>query len=161
MQQDMQNYSMYEDDNYPQTAHYMQDANYDQPTQQIPSGYAPPFGPTYLPNETRGQRFMRGVGNFFAAVVRKLDQLLGFALGLLILLLSIHFLLVLFQLSNSLFSQWVSVLSTPLLMPFEHFLPMFHYQSFVIDASTLAAVVAYILLVALIRWFLRVLFSRP
>jgi hypothetical protein len=158
--QDMQNYGLYDEgDNYPQS--YIQDANFDQPTQQIPSGYTPSFAHTYLPNETRWQRFMRGVGNFLAAVIRKVDQLLGFALGLLMLLLTIHFLLVLFQLTNSLFSQWVSVLSTPLLRPFEHFLPIFRYQSFIVDASTVAAMVAYILLVALIRWFLRVLFSRP
>jgi uncharacterized protein YggT (Ycf19 family) len=141
---------------------YADYADYAQPTQSYPVAqqYTASI-PSYQPSRTWWQRFVMSLEHFFAAALRKLDQLLRFAEWMLLLLLTIQFLLVFFNLSSSIFSQWVSYLSTPLLYPFTRFLPAYSFQGYKIDGSTLAAIVAYIILAELVRRFLKVLFSRP
>jgi YGGT family len=113
-----------------------------------------------LPHESWFQRLMHAIGNFIAAVVRKINQILGFALAVLLLLLFAHFILTFFGLTGSLFSRWFFILTAPLLMPFNNFLPIFPYRGLIVDLSTLAAMVVYLLAVTIVRLFLKVLIAR-
>jgi uncharacterized protein YggT (Ycf19 family) len=119
--------------------------------------------PSYdlTPHETRRERVMRVAGNILAMIIRKVNQLLSFALGLLSLFLFIRFLLVFFGLTSSLFVHWIFALCAPFLVPFNNFIPALHYSGHRIDLSTLAAIVAYALAVTIVRRFFRVLVARP
>lgn len=113
-----------------------------------------------LPRESWVRRLCRGIGNFFAAIIKKINQLLALALAVLLLLLFTRFTLTFFHLSLSEFSYWVFFLSKPLVVPFENLLPSLPYGSYTIDVSTLIAIIIYALGVTLVRQFLRVLVSR-
>ncbi len=69
------------------------------------------------------RRLMRAIGAFFTAIINKIDQLLSFALAVLLLLLFTRFILRFFGLSLSQFAYWVFLLSTPLVAPFNNLLP--------------------------------------
>ena len=58
------------------------------------------------------------------------------------------------------FAQWVFLLSTPLVAPFEHLIPALPYDGYVIDISTLISIVAYALAVTIVRQFLKVLVTK-
>jgi len=62
-----------------------------------------------------------------------------------------------FGLSLSQFAYWVFLLSTPFVTPFNNLLPPLSYYGYVIEASTLVAIVVYTLLVTIARQFLKVL----
>jgi uncharacterized protein YggT (Ycf19 family) len=113
-----------------------------------------------LPGETWLQRFLQGIGHFIAAIIHKCNQILGLALAVLLLLLFTRVLLVFFALKTSLFAQWVFLLSDPLVMPFNNFLPVLPYEGFLIDTSTLVAIIVYFLLTTVVRQFLRLLAGR-
>lgn len=138
-------------------------AFYSQATDPIPV-YRGNTGPLYLgtlPHETWSQRVMRHIGNFFAAVIKKINQLLALALTVLMLLLFTRFLLLFFGSTHSLFAGWVFWLSSPLMTPFNNLAPALPYNGFSIDISTLVAIIVYALAVALVRQFLKVLVARP
>lgn len=120
-----------------------------------------PIPEYHLPRESRAQRFWRATRRTSSLVVRKIDQLLTFALNILLLILLIRFLLIGFGLTTSLFTHWIYVLSVPFIIPFVNFMPALHYGGFVIDLSTIAAMIAYVILVAVVRRFFIVLFARP
>src|ERR1051326_7099247 len=101
--------------------------------------------------ETRTQRFWRVTRYWLSLVVRKINQLLTFALNVLLLILLIRLLLIAFRLTTSLFTGWIYGLTTPFIIPFRDFLPVLHYAGIAIDLSTIAAMIAYILLVTLVR----------
>jgi uncharacterized protein YggT (Ycf19 family) len=126
----------------------------------LPTATAPlPANYLYL-RESWFKRFLRGVGMFIAAVIRKINQLLALALAVAFVLLATRFLLTLFALKTSLFAQWMYWLSAPLTLPFNHFLPNLPYNGYSIDLSTLAAIVAYIVVVTLLRQFLKLFLPR-
>ncbi|GHO43909.1 YggT family protein [Ktedonospora formicarum] len=101
------------------------------------------------------------MGNICAAIVRKINQVLGFLLWILTLLLIVRFLLTFFSLSRSLFSQWIFIASTPFMLPFTSFLPITRFNAYSIDGSVLVAIGVYWLGVFLVRRFLRLLVTRP
>lgn len=126
----------------------------------LPTATAPlPANYLFL-RESWWTRFFRGVGNFVAAVIRKINQVLALALLATLLLLSTRFLLAFFALKTSLFTQWMYGLSEPLIVPFNGFLPPQSYDGYLIDVSTLVAIVAYTIVVLLVRQFLKLFIPR-
>lgn len=114
-----------------------------------------------LPRESWFIRMLRGIGRFFAAVIKKINQLLALALAALLLLLFTRFALYFFALKTSLFSAWVFQLSAPLVLPFTNLLPPLPFYGYTIDVSTLIAIIVYALAVTIVRQFLKVLIARP
>ena len=114
-----------------------------------------------LPRESWFTRAMRGIGKFFAAIVKKINQLLALGLAVLLLLLFTRFVLDFFNLKLSLFAQWVFQLTSSLVLPFNNLLPALPYQGYTIDVSTLIAIIVYILAVTIVRQFLKLLVTRP
>lgn len=135
---------------------------YDEDTHPGYSNMTAPISSFRLPPETWYQRTLRIIGSVIVVVVRKLNQLLSFALNLLLLILFVRFALTFFNIvSSSLFTRWIFGLSRPFIYPFQNFLPMLRYGGFRIDLTVLGAMLAYIILVALVRKFIQVLFARP
>ncbi|MBO0781429.1 MAG: YggT family protein [Ktedonobacteraceae bacterium] len=117
--------------------------------------------PTYLlPYDPWWRRLLWAVGRFCEAIVRKVNQLLGLALAVLLLLLFTRVVLTFFSLNNSLFVHWVYLLSDPLILPFTNLLPMLPFDGYRLDVSTLIAIVIYALVVAIVRQFIKVLVAR-
>lgn len=142
--------------------HNLKDSSlYNADTEPYLGGTTVPIPIEHLPRESWFQRFFQSVALCIRAIVRKINQLLAFALMLLLLLLSTRFLLIFFVLTKSLFVYWVLALSAPFVGPFENMAPPLAYQGFRIDISTLIAIFTYILGVIIIRKFLKVLVSRP
>lgn len=110
--------------------------------------------------ETRGQRIQRGVKSFFAAVFRKVNQLIGLALVVLLLLLFTRFLLNFFEITTSVFTGWISTLTAPIVYPFENLVPALPWNGFSIDVTTLVAIVVWTIAVLIVRQFLRVLVGK-
>jgi hypothetical protein len=114
-----------------------------------------------LPRESWIQRVSRGLGNFFSAIINKINQLLALVLAVLLLLLFIRFILFFFHYSGSdgllSFTYWVFFLSTPLIVPFKNLLPALPYYGYTIEVSTLIAILAYALGITIVRQFLKVL----
>ena len=119
-----------------------------------------------LPRESWITRAMRGIGTFFAAIIKKINQLLALGLAVLLLLLFIRFILYFFHFSiegsslQPLFSYWVFFLSAPFVAPFENLAPSLPYYGYSIDTSTLIAILAYALGVAFVRQFLKILVTH-
>jgi uncharacterized protein YggT (Ycf19 family) len=126
----------------------------------LPTATAPLPSNHFFLRESWLKRFLRAVGNFIAAVIRKINQLLALALAGTILLLTGRFLLTFFALKTSLFAQWIYWLSEPFILPFNHFLPTQSYDGYFIDASTLVAIIAYTIVIVLIRQFLKLFIPR-
>lgn len=116
-----------------------------------------PIPVSHLPRESWFSRFKRAISNAIIFVIYKIYQLLGLALLILLLLLLTHFLLKFFGITTSLFTYWISLLSAPLLLPFNNLLPPLRYSGHMIDVSTLIAMMVYIIAVAIARRFLKVL----
>ncbi len=119
-----------------------------------------PIPAIYLPRESRSQRFWHGVGRFFAALVRKINQLLGFALVVLLLLLFARFILNFFGVTTSLFANWVFLITGPIVYPFNNLVPALPYNGYSIDVTTLIAIALWAITVMIVRQFLRVLVGR-
>ena len=119
--------------------------------------------PIYFPQPSRWQRFLQGTGNICVVLVRKINQLLGFALLLLILILLTRFLLLLFNITTdvNLFTQGVFFVSDPLIAPFDHLFLAVPYQGYSIDITTLLSMGIYVIGVVLVRRFLKLLVTRP
>jgi len=103
------------------------------------------------------RRLLHAIGAFFTAVINKINQLLSFALAVLLLLLFTRFLLRFFGLTLSQFAYWVFLLSTPLVAPFNNLLSPLSYDGYIIEVSTLVAIIVYALVVTIARQFLKVL----
>ncbi len=97
---------------------------------------------------------------FLTIIWRKINQLLLLSLSILVLLLFIRFLIEGFRLTSSLFVQWTMLLSSPFIYPFRGMFPVLPYHGFFIDASTLVAIVAYILATTLLRQLLKTLLTN-
>ena len=119
-----------------------------------------------LPRESWIKRVLRGIGSFFAAIIHKINQLLALGLAVLLLLLFLRFILYFFHFSvggsslQPLFSYWVLFLSAPLVAPFENLVPSLPYNGYIIDTSTLIAILTYALAVTIVRHFLKILVGR-
>ena len=117
-----------------------------------------------LPRESWMRRIFRGLGAFFRAIFNKVNQVLALALATLLLLLFTRFILSFFQFSSSgssySFSYWVFFLSTPLVVPFQNLFPALPFNGYIIEVSTLIAILAYALGITIIRQFLKVLVPR-
>lgn len=100
---------------------------------------------------------LRPKRTFIQALVDKFNKLLGFALILLFLLLAARFALTLFDLTTSLFSQWVFLLSKPLVTPFSGLLPTVVYQGYPVEWPIICAFIVYSIAALLVSRFLKVL----
>ena len=114
-----------------------------------------------LPHESWMRRALHGIADFFAFLIKKINQLLALGLAVLLLLLFTRFVLYFFHLTASQFSYWVFLLSTPLVAPFKNLLPPLPYNGYTIDVSTLIAILGYALGVTIVRQFLKMLVVRP
>ncbi len=116
-----------------------------------------------FPQESGWQRFLRGFGNCCKAIVRKINQMLTFALIVLLLILLTRFLLHLFGIATgvNLFTQGLFIISDPLVAPFDHLFAPLLYQGFSIDITTLISIVVYTVSVVIVRQFLKLLVSKP
>ena len=144
-------------------------AFYNEATEPMLSSITTPMPRIALPRDSRIRRAMRGIGTFFAAIIKKINQLLALGLAVLLLLLFTRFILYFFHFSvgtSSLqppfpyFSNWVLFLSAPLVAPFENLVPSLPYNGYIIDTSTLIAILAYALAVTIVRHFLKILVAR-
>ncbi len=106
-------------------------------------------------------RMVHGIGSFLVAIIMKINQLLALGLAVLLLLLFTRFALYFFGLKASLFSAWVFQISAPLVFPFYNLLPPLPFYGYIIDVSTLIAIIVYALAVTIVRQFLKVLVARP
>jgi hypothetical protein len=123
-------------------------------------GVTAPIPGTLVLREPWMRRSLRAIGHFFAAIIRKINQILGLALTVLELLLIARFLLIFFDLTASLFAHWIFMISAPLILPFNDLSPILPYQGFNVDVSTLVAMVVYAIAVIIVRRFLGLL-ARP
>ena len=114
----------------------------------------------YILKETRGQRFQRVTKSVFAAIFRKINQLIGLGLVVLLLLLCTRFLLNFFEITTSIFTGWIHFLTEPLVYPFANLAPSLPYNGFVIDVTTLVAIVVWTIAVVLLRQFIRILAGK-
>ena len=114
-----------------------------------------------LAHESWMRRALHGIADFFAFLIKKINQLLALGLAVLLLLLFARFILSFFHLTGSQFSSWVFLLSTPLITPFENLLRPLPYRGYTIDVSTLIAILVYALGVTIVRQFLKLLIVRP
>ncbi len=124
-------------------------------------GVTAPMPLVVLPRASWFVRVLHGVGHFFAAIIKKINQLLALGLAVLLLLLFTRFALYFFSLKASLFSTWVFQVSAPLVLPFNNLLPPLPFYGYIIDVSTLIAIIVYALAVTIVRQFLKVLVARP
>jgi len=135
-------------------------------TEPVLSSITTPMPRLALPRESWITRAMRGIGSFFAAIIKKINQLLALGLAVLLLLLFTRFILYFFQFSiegsslQPLFAYWVFFLSAPLVAPFENLAPSLPFNGYTIDISTLIAILAYALGVTIIRQFLKILVTH-
>ncbi len=119
-----------------------------------------PIPAPFMIRESRGQRIQRGIQNFFAAVFRKINQLLGLGLLVLLLLLGTRFALNFFGITTSVFTGWVDTLTAPLVYPFVNLSPAIPWNGFSIDVTTFVAIVTWTIAVLIVRQFFRLLGSR-
>jgi len=134
---------------------------YDEGTDPMLPRVTAPLPFSAFPRESWIHRLARGIGNFFATVINKINQLLALALAVVLLLLFTRFILLFFGLTLSEFVYGVFYVTGPLVAPFEHLLPTLPYDGYSIDASTLVAILVYTLSVTIVRQFLKVLVQRP
>jgi|SRR6516164_3479403 uncharacterized protein YggT (Ycf19 family) len=120
--------------------------------------------PLAFPHESWLQRVFHGLGTFLSFIINKVNQLLALALATLLLLLFSRFILIFFNFSSNAgpfsFSYWVFYLSTPLVIPFQNIPPLPYDKGFIIDVSTLVAILVYAVGITLVRQFLKILVAR-
>ncbi len=111
--------------------------------------------PRYLlPRESAARRVGRGIRKFFAAILSFISGLLALALALVLLLLFARFLMTCAHLTFP-YDSWILAISTPLVAPFEPYLPVVAIARYSIDLPTLAAMLACLLAVLIVRKFLK------
>ncbi len=150
----MRQYQEYRNDD--NTMHSM----HNQATDPLMRSVTTPFSAPYILKETRSQRFQRTMKSVFAAIVRKINQLIGLALVVLLLLLFTRFILNFFEITTSVFTAWIHLLTAPLVYPFENLVPALPFNGFSIDVTTLVAIVIWTIAVLLVRQFIRILVGK-
>jgi uncharacterized protein YggT (Ycf19 family) len=120
--------------------------------------------PLAFPHESWLQKVFHGLGTFLSFIINKVNQLLALALATLLLLLFSRFILKFFNFSSIggsyTFSHWVFYLSTPLVIPFQNISPLPYNKDFIIEVSTLVAILVYAVGITLVRQFLKILVAR-
>jgi len=114
--------------------------------------------PRYLlpgQTRTRGRRSRSAIGAFFAAIITLINTLLALALVLLLLLLFARFIIDTAHLTFGHYTYWLMRLSTPLVAPFAYYLPTLPFARYTIDLPTLAAMLAYLIGILLVRGILK------
>ena len=112
--------------------------------------------PRYLlPRQSRSRRARSAIGAFFAAIITFINTLLAFALVLVLLLLFARFIMDCAHLTFGEYSYWITRLSAPLVAPFARYLPTFPFARYTIDLPTLAAMLAYLIGIVLVRSILK------
>jgi hypothetical protein len=136
---------------------------HDQATEPSFNPNTAPLPINYPPKPSWEQRFLHGLGHFCVVLVRKINQILGFALLMLILILLTRFLLHLFNVTTNvnLFTQGTFLISDPLIAPFDHLFPLVPYQGYTIDVTTLVSMGIYVMSTILLRSFLKLLVTKP
>ena len=150
----MRQYQEYRNDE--NTVHTM----HNQATDPFMRSVTAPLSTPYILKETRGQRIQRTIKSVFAAIFRKINQLIGLALAVLLLLLFTRFLLNFFEITTSVFTGWSHLLTAPLVYPFENLVPALPFNGFSIDVTTLVAIVVWTIAVLLVRQFIRILIGK-
>ncbi len=117
--------------------------------------------PRYLlPRASKARRARSGIGTFFAAIIGFINALLALALVLTLLLLFARFMLTCAHLTFGQYSYWLTFVTTPLVHPFEKYLPTFMIAHYTIDLPTLAVMLVYLTGTLLVRKFLKMLVRR-
>jgi len=117
--------------------------------------------PRYLlPGRARSRRSRSAIGAFFAAIITFINTLLAFALVLLLLLLFARFIMNCAHLTFGEYSYWITRLSAPLVAPFARYLPTLPLARYTIDLPTLAAMLAYLIGILLVRGILKLLAGK-
>ncbi|TMC16582.1 MAG: hypothetical protein E6J33_09390, partial [Chloroflexi bacterium] len=86
---------------------------YHEGTDPMLASVTAPIPLSALPRESWIRRLVRGIGNFFATIIKKINQLLGLALAVVLLLLFTRFILLFFGLTLSEFVYWVFFVTAP------------------------------------------------
>lgn len=107
--------------------------------------------------QTRMQRFGHGLHLLLNWLVRKINQILWFALLILQLALVARFIFDAFNDTTSLFAHWVMQLTDLVTLPFTGIAPTMPYYGYLINVSVLVAIVVYFLAVLLVTRFLKML----
>jgi hypothetical protein len=109
--------------------------------------------PRYLlPGQTRSRS---AIGAFFAAIITFINVLLAMTLVLLLVLLFARFIMDCAHLTFGQYSYWITRLSAPLVAPFARYLPTLPFARYTIDLPTLAAMLAYLIGILLVRGILK------
>ena len=136
---------------------------YNDVTEPMLSTITTTMPPIALPHRSWLQRIFHGLGTFLSFIINKVNQLLALALTTLLLLLFSRFALSFFNFSSNgrifSFSYWVFYLSAPLIVPFQN-IPSLPYNGYIIEVSTLIAILVYAIGITMVRQFLRVLVAR-
>lgn len=114
--------------------------------------------PRYLlPGQTRAhrRRSRSAIGAFFAAIITFINTLLALALVLLLLLLFARFIIDTAHLTFGQYTYWLTRISAPLVAPFARYLPTLPFARYTIDLPTLAAMLAYLIAILLVRGILK------
>ena len=109
--------------------------------------------PRYLlPGRARSRS---AIGAFFAAIITFVNTLLALALVLVLLVLFARFIMNCAHLTFGEYSDWITRLSAPLVAPFARYLPTLPFARYTIDLPTLAAMLAYLIGILLVRGMLK------
>ncbi|HVB72536.1 MAG TPA: hypothetical protein VNE38_03175 [Ktedonobacteraceae bacterium] len=112
--------------------------------------------PRYLlPHGTRARRPRSGIAAFFTAIISFINALLAIALVPGLLLLFARFMLDCAHLTFGQYSYWIVRLTSPLVAPFVRYLPTLPFARYTIDLPTLAATLAYLIGILLVRGVLK------
>ena len=117
--------------------------------------------PRYLlPRESAMRRMARAIHSFFSAIIMTINTLLAFVLIIGLLLLFTRFILTCAHLTLGSYSYWLTYVTTPLVHPFERYLPTLTLARYTIDLPTLTVMLVFLIAILLVRKFLNMLVGR-
>src|SRR6266849_266948 len=126
----------------------------------LPTITTTPIPRYLLPGRTRSRRSRSAIGAFFAAIITFINTLLALALVLLLLLLFARFIMDCAHLTFGEYSYWITRLSAPLVAPSARYLPPLSLARYTIDLPTLAAMLAYLIGILLVRGIMKLLAGK-
>ncbi len=129
-------------------------AFYQEMTEPMLPSITAPIPRYLLPRESASRRAGRGIRRFFAAILSFINGLLALAVVLVLLLLFARFLVFCAHLTFP-YESWLFAFSTPLVAPFEPYLPSIDVAHYTLDLPTLATMLACLLAVLIVRKFLK------
>lgn len=132
-------------------------AFYNEMTEPFLPAITTPIPRYLLPGQTRARRrrSRSAIGAFFAAIITFINFLLALALVLLLLLLFARFIINTAHLTFGHYTYWLTRLSTPLVAPVARYLPTLPFARYTIDLPALAAMLAYLIGILLVRGVLK------